>query len=59
MSNTQIVRACFNAYLAQDRKAAAALLADDYVFSSPQDDHIDKDAFLDPTSAVDGHVEQR
>lgn len=54
MSNTQIVQACFDAYLAQDRDTAAALLADDYVFTSPQDDHIDKDAFLErcfPTAA--------
>ncbi len=54
MSNTQIVRACFDAYLAQDRDTAARLLADGYVFTSPQDDHIDKDAFLErcfPTAA--------
>ena len=54
MSNTHVVRACFDAYLAQDQDTAAALLADDYVFTSPQDDHIDKDAFLQrcfPTTA--------
>jgi len=54
VSNTQIVRACFDAYLAQDRDTAARLLADGYVFTSPQDDHIDKDAFLErcfPTAA--------
>lgn len=54
MSNTHIAQACFDAYLAQDQETAGALLADDYVFTSPQDDHIDKDAFLQrcfPTAA--------
>jgi ketosteroid isomerase-like protein len=46
MSNTDIVRASFEAYLAQDRAAAERLLAEDYVFTSPQDDHIGKAAFL-------------
>jgi ketosteroid isomerase-like protein len=41
------VRAHFDAYLAQDRDAATRLLADDFVFTSPQDDHIDKAAYLD------------
>jgi ketosteroid isomerase-like protein len=47
MSNTQVVRAVFAAYRAQDRGAAEALLADDFVFTSPQDDHIDKAAFME------------
>lgn len=46
MSNTDIVRAAFDAYLAQDREMAEALIAGDFVFTSPQDDHIDKTAFL-------------
>jgi ketosteroid isomerase-like protein len=46
MSNTDIVRAAFDAYLAQDRDAAERLLAEDLSFTSPQDDHIDKAAFL-------------
>lgn len=46
MSNSDTVRAAFEAYLAQDYTAAEALLAGDYVFTSPQDDHIDKAAFL-------------
>ncbi len=47
MSDTDIVRACCDAYLAQDRDTAAQLIADDFVFTSPQDDHIDKAAFLE------------
>jgi ketosteroid isomerase-like protein len=46
MSNTGIVRASFGAYLAQDRQTAERLLAEDYVFTSPQDDHIGKAEFL-------------
>lgn len=47
MSTTDIVRAAFEAYLAQDREATERLLADDFVFTSPQDDHIDKAAYLE------------
>lgn len=47
MSNTDVVRAAFEAYLTQDRAAAGRLIAEDFVFTSPQDDHIDKAAFLD------------
>ncbi|MGH9917695.1 MAG: nuclear transport factor 2 family protein [Nitrososphaerales archaeon] len=47
MPDTETVRAAFDAYLAQDRDAMAALVADDFTFTSPQDDHIDKATFLD------------
>jgi ketosteroid isomerase-like protein len=47
MSNVDTVRASFDAYLGQDRDAMERLLADDFVFTSPQDDHLDKAAFLD------------
>jgi ketosteroid isomerase-like protein len=46
-SNTEIVRACMESYIAQDRDTALRLIADDYVFSSPQDDHIGKEAFFE------------
>ncbi|WP_407548573.1 nuclear transport factor 2 family protein [Streptomyces sp. Pv4-95] len=46
-SSADVVRACFAAYLAQDRAAMERLLAEDFVFTSPQDDHIDKAAFLE------------
>jgi len=45
-SNPETVRAAFEAYLAQDRQAMDRLLADDLVFTSPQDDHIDRAAYL-------------
>ena len=46
MEDTEVVRAAFEAYLAQDLEAEERLIADDFVFTSPQDDHIDKAAFL-------------
>ena len=47
MENVDVVRASMAAYRAQDLTAAEALLADDYVFTSPQDDHLDKATFLE------------
>jgi ketosteroid isomerase-like protein len=47
MSSADIVRASFDAYLAQERDTADRLIAEDFVFTSPQDDHIDKAAFLE------------
>jgi ketosteroid isomerase-like protein len=40
------VRAFFASYLAQDRAAADRLVADEFVFTSPQDDHIDRATFF-------------
>ena len=54
MVNIDVVRAMFEAYLAEDQRTAVELLADDFVFTSPQDDHIDKTAFMErcfPTAA--------
>jgi ketosteroid isomerase-like protein len=45
-SNTDVVRALFDAYRAQDRDNAERLLAPDLAFTSPQDDHIDKATYL-------------
>jgi ketosteroid isomerase-like protein len=47
VANTDVVRAVFDAYRAQDRDTIVRLLAEDYVFTSPQDDHIDKAAYLE------------
>ncbi|MFI7408395.1 nuclear transport factor 2 family protein [Streptomyces sp. NPDC049627] len=44
---TDVVRAAFRHYLTQDREAALPLYADDFTFTSPQDDHIDKAAFFE------------
>lgn len=41
------MRAAFDAYRRQDRGAIDALLADGFVFTSPQDDRIDRTAYLE------------
>lgn len=41
-----VVRRSMRAFEEQDRATAEALMADDYVFTSPQDDHLDKAAWL-------------
>jgi len=46
MENIEIVRRMFEAYLAGDAEAANELLAESFTFTSPQDDHIDKTAFM-------------
>ncbi|MFF4353498.1 nuclear transport factor 2 family protein [Streptomyces sp. NPDC001530] len=46
-SPTDVVEAAFRYYRSQDRAAAFALYADDFSFTSPQDDHIDKAAFFE------------
>jgi len=44
--NADVVRALLSAYRAQDREAAERLLAPDFVFTSPQDDRIDRAAYF-------------
>ena len=46
-SKVDTVRAMFDSYLRQDRDLAERLLADEFVFISPQDDHIDRAAFFE------------
>ncbi len=45
-ASAETVRAFFASYLAQDRAAAERLVADDFSFTSPQDDHIDRATFF-------------
>ena len=47
MSNVDVVRAMFDSYIRQDRHTAEQLIADDFRFTSPQDDHIDRAAYFD------------
>lgn len=44
---TDVVRASLSSYLYGDRDAAEPLYADDFVFTSPQDDHIDRATFFE------------
>jgi ketosteroid isomerase-like protein len=45
--DTDVVRAIFDSYLSQQRDVAQKLIADGFVFTSPQDDHIDRDAYFE------------
>ena len=47
MSNADLVRSLMQTYLAQDREAAEQIIADDFVFTSPQDDHIGREEFFE------------
>ena len=46
MTDIDTVRAAVDAYQRQDAVAADRLFAPDFVFTSPQDDHIDKATYL-------------
>jgi ketosteroid isomerase-like protein len=46
MSASKIVREYFAAYDGRYRETAELLLAEDFTFSSPQDDHIDRAAYF-------------
>jgi len=56
VTNIDVVRTMFEAYLSQDARTAAGLLADDFVFTSPQDDHIDKAAFMQRCFPTAGRI---
>ncbi len=43
---SEIIRAIFSAYLSNDRKAVEDFLADDFRFTSPYDDGIDKATYF-------------
>lgn len=42
-----LIRACYDAYQSRDREAFENLLTDDFTFSSPLDDNIDKVAYME------------
>ena len=46
-SKAEIIRAIFAAYMANDRKVVENALADDFRFSSPYDDQIDKATYFE------------
>ena len=43
---TSIARACYHAFIAKDRAAIEALIADDFRFSSPLDNGIDRESYF-------------
>src|SRR2546429_8047670 len=46
-ASAEIIRGIFAAYLANDRKRVENVLADDFRFTSPYDDHIDKPTYFE------------
>jgi len=46
-SKAEIIRALFAAYLSNDRKAVEASFTDDFRFTSPYDDRIDKATYFE------------
>jgi len=46
MDRTDMVRKLFAAYLANRKDLAEPLLSADFTFSSPRNDHIDRDAYF-------------
>jgi ketosteroid isomerase-like protein len=44
---TAIVERFFRSYRDQDRAAAEAIAAEEFVFTSPQDDHIDRASYFE------------
>ena len=45
-SPEQVVRACYAAYETRNRAALEALLGDDFHFTSPMDNRLDREAYL-------------
>ncbi|MUN63507.1 hypothetical protein GMA12_10190 [Kocuria sediminis] len=45
-TSAEVVRELFDAYLVQDEERARELVGDGFRFTSPQDDHIDRDAYF-------------
>ncbi len=46
-SISELARRAYRAYETKDRQAIEALLAGDFTFSSPQDDHIDRKTYFE------------
>jgi ketosteroid isomerase-like protein len=41
----EVVRRCYRAYETKDRAALEPLIAEDFTFTSPWDDHIGRDVY--------------
>ncbi len=46
-SKSEIIRACYGAYMSRDRKVVEDILSDDFTFTSPYDDAIDKATYFE------------
>ena len=57
-NKTEIIRALFAAYLSNDRQAVEAAFADDFRFTSPYDDEIDKATYFERCWRVTDWIER-
>ena len=55
MTNADIVALMVTAFQQQDREAAEKLVAPDFHFTSPQDDHIDRATWFERCFPTSGH----
>jgi hypothetical protein len=46
-SAVEIARACYEAYVSKDRSAIEALIADDFHFTSPRDNRLDRATYFE------------
>ena len=46
-SKSEIIRACYGAFIAKDRQLVEDTFADDFTFTSPYDDAIDKATYFE------------
>jgi hypothetical protein len=46
-SRAETARGCYRAYIAGRRDLMAAAITEDFTFSSPQDDHIDRNTYFE------------
>jgi len=58
-NKTEIIRRLFAAYLADDRKAVEAAFTDDFRFTSPYDDEIDKATYFERCWRVSDWIERQ
>src|SRR5947199_8583937 len=56
---SEIIRALFAAYLSNDRKAVEASFTDDFRFTSPYDDEIDKATYFERCWRVPDWIERQ
>jgi ketosteroid isomerase-like protein len=57
-NKSKIIRAVFAAYLSNDRKAVENFLTDDFRFTSPYDDDIDKPTYFERCWRVSDWIER-
>jgi ketosteroid isomerase-like protein len=57
-SKSGVIRAIFAAYLSNDRKAVTNFLAEDFRFTSPYDDQIDKATYFERCWRDSGWIER-